>query len=1150
LRSAKLTVVLLSACLLESLLANCQRGPLITLTEKNVPLRKALDDIGQQTGFSFFGEGDWPKAAHPVSFSVTKVSLADVLDICFTDQPLVYSVDFQQHNIRVDFRPREERLIHGWVYDENKEPLGGVVVSARGEGGTLTGDNGEFSVHTHYAQVRLHVSSVAYETLDTLLPEEGKDMTIILRPEVTSLSEAVVVHTGYQDVKRNESTGSFDEVDNDLFNRRVDPNVLNHIDGVTSSVLFNKNVVPGTNQSAITIRGRSTIFGNPNPLVVIDGFPYNGDINNINPADVESITVMKDAASAGIWGAFSGNGVIVITSKTGKFSQEPHFSFTGSVTAGAKPNLHYLPILSSSDYIDIEENLFQQGFYQQYATNPQYAYTPVVALLNQVQSGMLDSATAYTQINALRHVDTRSDLDKYFYRPSLNSQYALSVGGGDAKNQYYLSAGYDQNLSNLVRDQYKRVTLYGNNTHQLKPKGLELLTGFAFTSSTTYNNNTGTSGVIYPYAQLADGLGNALSVTTGLNATYVDTAGGGNLLDWHERPLDELRNADNVLHLTDYRINLGLRYKLFKGLEARAYYQLGKGDSDIVIYNSLATYFTRNLVNLYTQVNNGMYAFPIPRGGIREEFVNTYTANNGRLQLSYTDSLFRYGRLDLLGGTEIRDLEGNSNTTYLYGYNPELGTSMPVDYIDNFVSYTTGQQIQIPYQDVQAGTSQRYLSFYGNAAFAYEGRYLANASARRDESNLFGVQANQKGVPLWSGGFAWELSKERFYGLSRPLPYLKLRLTEGYNGNIDHDVAAQTTATVNNGVSQFYGLVNASIVNPPNPTLRWERINILNAALDFATAGNHFGGTIEYYLKTGLDLIGYSPIDPTTGVSVFEGNTANMRAHGLDVTLQANNPLGRVNWNSVLLFSLEQDKVTKYQHTPGPVIDYVNPTLINPLAGHPLYSVYAARWMGLDDSGNPQGLYGGKVSEDYTDLMNSDSLTNLRYKGPVNPTVFGSWRNSFSWKQWGLSVNIVYKLGYVFQRSSIFYYQVYNGTSPGHPDYERRWQKPGDEKITNVPAMENPVNQNSQSYQYRDLFYQFSDVLTVRGDHVRLQDAQLSYDLAMPAHRRLPVQGIRLYLYANNLGIIWRANHEQIDPDYTNSIPPPRTLALGLKVDY
>jgi hypothetical protein len=468
---------------------------------------------------------------------------------------------------------------------------------------------------------------------------------------------------------------------------------------------------------------------------------------------------------------------------------------------------------------------------------------------------------------------------------------------------------------------------------------------------------------------------------------------------------------------------------------------------------------------------------------------------------------------------------------------------MPVAYNTNFPEYTDGQPVQIPYQDMQLGASQRYLSFYGNAAYNYRNRYLLTASARRDESNLFGVSANQKGVPLWSAGFAWDVFKEKFYGLRR-LPYLKLRLTEGYNGNIDRDVAAQTTAVVNNSVSQNYGLATANIINPPNPYLSWEKINIVNAALDFATPGNRLAGTIEYYIKSGRDLIGYSPIDPTTGVSVFLGNTANMRDHGLDLTLQVNNDLGRIHWNSVILFSYVRDKVTAYKPIPGAVENYVNPTLINPVIGRPLYSLYALRWMGLDDSGNPQGFYGGKVSEDYADLLNSDSLRYLIYKGPVNPPVFGSWRNNFFWKQWGLSVNLVYKLGYVFQRSSIFYYNVYYGTSPGHPDYERRWQKPGDEKITNVPSREYPPN------QYRDLFYQDSEILTERAGHVRLQDVQMSYELVRSGHRKLPVQGLRLYLYANNLGILWKANHAGVDPDYVNSIPPPRTLALGLKLDY
>jgi hypothetical protein len=135
-------------------------------------------------------------------------------------------------------------------------------------------------------------------------------------------------------------------------------------------------------------------------------------------------------------------------------------------------------------------------------------------------------------------------------------------------------------------------------------------------------------------------------------------------------------------------------------------------------------------------------------------------------------------------------------------------------------------------------------------------------------------------------------------------------------------------------------------------------------------------------------------------------------------------------------------------------------------------------------------------------------------------------------------------LGYVFQRNSTFYSSVYSGGSPGYPDFEKRWRKPGDEKFTNVPSMQYPAS------VLRDEFYQYSDILVVKGDHVRLQDIQISYDLNKEAHPRLPVQLIRFYLYGNNLGILWKANHVGIDPDYVTSVPNPRTLALGVKIDY
>jgi TonB-linked SusC/RagA family outer membrane protein len=1144
-RTSKLTAILLFVCLVESRLVSAQGGGQFSLTESNVPLETALMDIRDKAGYSYYGEAGWPQLSRPVSVSVEKASLRAVLDLCFRDQPLYYTIDYEQRSIKVHLRAREERDVHGFVYDENKSPVAGAYVMAGGEGSTISGDNGEFTFHLHLANTHLFVNTVNFEPQEVTLPERGKVVNIFLRSRIGAL-ESIEVHTGYQDVRRGHTTGSVDLIDNNLLNRRISTNILDRIDGVASSVLFNKNIVTGVNQSTITIRGRSTIYANPNPLVVIDNFPYPGDLNNINPADVESITILKDAAAASIWGAYSGNGVIVLTTKKGKLNQAPRISFTSSLTVGEKPNLYYQPILSSSDYIDIENMLFQQGFYGNNLSLPpgfSPALSPVVEIMDSAVQGYLSPTDSAAEVNAYRKMDTRRDLKKYFYQPSLNSQYALNVSGGSDQDQYYLSAGYDQDISNLVRNQYDRVTLMGNNTHQLVPGKLELTTGFGFATSRTYYNNQGGSGVFWPYVPLADAQGNPLAVPVGLRMPYVNSLAGGSLQDWHYRPLQELQNADNKLTLTDYRINIGLRYSILKGLEARVYYQYGHGDSDLVHYYSPQTWIDRNMVNTFTQLTPSGPSYVVPLGGILNEPTSTYTANNVRGQLNYsTDSLF-HGRFDVIGGGEVRDLQATQNTSWLYGYDPTNGSSAPVDYTHTYPTYPSGTPQQIPYRDSKAGTIERYVSYYSNAEYTYKDRYMVTGSVRRDESNLFGVRTNQKGVPLWSAGLGWDISREDFYHFD-PIPFLKLRFTDGYNGNVDRNVSAYTTASVNPGVN-VYSNVTSTVVNPPDPELRWERIHIYNWGLDFASAKNRVAGTLEYYIKSGTDLIGQSPVDPTTGVSVFTGNTANMRDHGVDVTLRTDNSFGAVRWNSTLLFSHVLDKVTKYEQKLGSVIDYLTPSTINPLAGKPLYSIYALRWGGLTaDSGNPQGILNGKPTEAYPSLLDTASLNNMVYKGPVNPSVFGSWRNTFYWKQWGLSFNILYKLGYVFRRNSIFYNAVFEGGSSGYPDYEKRWQKPGDEKMTNVPSMIYPAN------PLRDAFYQYSDILVVKGDQVRLQDIQLSYDWNKQTHPRLPVRLLRFYLYANNLGILWKANHVGLDPDFVNGIPNPRTVALGVKIDY
>jgi len=1126
--------------------AFCQPIPRhISLAVKDLPLTSILDTLETMTGYTHFGETSRLRHARNVTIDVKDASLKQVLDICFRNQPLL-TYDLVGRSISIRSRELKDSVVKGRIVNDKNEPVPGATITLKGGSqSSMSNENGEFSIRLRSYEAGLVISSVNYETQELRLPA-GIDTVVQMKQKIAALSDITVFHTGYEVIPKERATGSFGKIDNDLLNRRVSTNILDRLDGVVGGVLFNKNIVAGVNQASISIRGRSTIFANPEPLIVVDNFPYNGNINNINPDDVESVTILKDAAAASIWGAFSGNGVIVINTKKGRFNQAPRFEFNTSVTVGRKPDVYSLPTMSVDDYINIQESLFNDSNYSASNFDPANRALPQVAeILLAEQEGRLSVSDANSQISALRGQDIRRDLSRYFYRNSLNRQYSLNLSGGSGNNQYYLAAGYDMNQEGMVRNQYDRLTLDGNNTYILLPKKLDLTTGFAFTASTFQNDNAGNINTAYPYLRLSDGKGEALPVPYLHSQSYIDTAGGGQLLDWNYRPLDELRNADNVSKLSDYRINIRIHYSILKGLDGSVYYQYNKGTSDLQNFQSQQTYYTRNLINEFTQPN-GYHAVPL--GGILDEIDSSYQANNLRFQVNY-DHCFSSGILSVIGGSELRDIEGNYSTTRLYGYDNDRHTSVAVDYGSAYPQFTSpSSSMQILNPENMVTTSDHYLSYYFNSSYNLLQKYILSASVRKDESNIFGVRANQKGVPLWSAGAVWEISRESFYHADRWLPMLKIRLTDGYNGNVDKSVSAYTTAVIN-PVSGPYNVATATIINPPNPSLQWEKIHIINVGFDFGTRNDRLDGSVEYYIKNGENLMGPSPLDPTTGVSQFTGNTAGMSTHGLDITLRTKSDVGAVHWNTVLLFSYTQDRVTRYALPQTTIANDFTPYLFNPLEGRPLYSIYALKWEGLDPTnGDPRGLLDGKISKDYSSIINSSNLADLIYVGPANPTFFGSLRNSFSWKQFGFSFNIVCKFGYYFRRSSIDYNDLINGSSAGHPDFDKRWQRPGDEQRTNVPSMVYPDDPS------RDQFYSYSQVLVEKGDHIRLQDIQISYDLLKRALPKLPITSIRFYLYANNIGILWKANHQGIDPDYSviTTIPNPQTrsLAVGLKMDF
>lgn len=331
----------------------------VTLSLKDAPLEKVLHEIERQTGYGFLYTKKMMREAPDVTIDVKNVSVSQALQECFRGQPLEYSIDKNTIVITRKVLTSEWQLpgfvlpppidVHGRVVNEKGEPVAGASVKVKGsDKGISTDANGEFVLTGIDENATLVISGVNIETFEVKV--NGKTDLGVLKGKlkISENEEIEIVSTGYQQLPKERATGSFVFIDNKLLNRRVSTNILDRLEGVTSGLIFNPgNLSNGARlpneKLGITIRGVTTIDEkvSADPLIVLDNFPYEGDINNINPNEVESITVLKDAAAASIWGARAGNGVIVITTKKGKRGQPLKVNFTSNFTLGERPDLFY-----------------------------------------------------------------------------------------------------------------------------------------------------------------------------------------------------------------------------------------------------------------------------------------------------------------------------------------------------------------------------------------------------------------------------------------------------------------------------------------------------------------------------------------------------------------------------------------------------------------------------------------------------------------------------------------------------------------------------------------------------------------------------------------------------------------------------------------
>ena len=1045
----------------------------------------------------------------------------------------------------------QQRISGTVISAATKEPLAGAGIKQKNGGiSASTADDGTFILNLTGTGKTISISYVGYQSRDIEVPAGQTAIMLIELEPFNNTLEEVTVSTGYELIPAGRSTGSFTQISNAVISRTAGTDIINRLRGITNGLLFDERIP--TNQQ-LSIRGLGTIYGERKPLIVLNNFPYEGDIANINPNDVESITILKDAASASIWGVRAANGVIVITTKSGRVNQPMKVVFNSTLAVAPKPDVFYMPSISSADFIDVEKFLFDKGFYKSMETSTSRPpLTPVVELLIAKRDSRISAAQADEQISALAAIDVRNDFNRYIYKQGMNQQQAMNISGGSEKIAYYFSGGYDRNKDNMGAT-YNRISLRADNTISVTKK-LKLNTGISYLKGGTATGGLGYGSIypapgksLYPYARLADEDGKPATLVKDFRRPYADAAENSGLLNWNYIPLMDSDYNQTSTSLSDILLNVSGTYWIGNGLSALLQYQYENSAGNSSTLQDINSYSARDLINRYTQTGSGgTLSFPVPRGGILDENADRLFSNAIRTQLNYTKEWSK-SRVTALAGAEVRELKQKGSGFRIYGYNESGLTSIPVNYTSTFPQYfNNGSNLLIPAGNgTLSELVNRYTSFYGNGSYAWDDRYIFSVSARKDASNLFGVSSNQKGVPLWSAGLAWNLHNEKFFENSW-LPYLKLRLTYGYNGNLDKTITAVTTIMYSS--NNLNNMPYARIRTYPNEELRWERVGTFNAGADFRFKNERISGSLEYYRKKGIDLIGDQPIDPTVGLvkGTIRRNIADMLTRGVDLQLSFRILEKAIRWQSDVIFNYNQNRLTGYQNAGTAGSTYLNSGIgIIPVLGRPLYGIYTYQWAGLNPvNGDPQGIVEGKVTSDYAAISSKTTLNDLVYHGPALPTVFGSLGNTFSYRNFSLFINVTAKLGHYFSRKSISYGSLFNDWN-GHPDYAMRWQKPGDELYTNVPSMVYPA------ISRRDNFYASSSALVEKADHIRLQDVNLSYRFDNNTRKRLPLSSLELFSNLRNAGIIWRANKQHLDPDYANGyLPSGYTMSFGARMNF
>jgi TonB-linked SusC/RagA family outer membrane protein len=1143
----------------------------ITISGSKLSFDDLSAAIKKQTGYLLFSKKGELKDLPDIS--VSNMPLKEFMDLLVKDRPLEYSISNKTIVLSpkpvAPATPESEQqvkvLIKFHISDMEGHVLPGASVAARkSKVSGMTGFDGTISLTVMENDVVV-VSYIGFET-KTVQLEKGMVkngvVAVVLGTAESRLTEVTVVSTGYQTIERERSTGSVATVTEAELRKRNTVNILENLEGVVPGLVrFRGN---------LTIRGVSTLQANTNILVVVDGLPIEGSIADVNPYDVESISVLKDAAAAAIYGARASNGVIVVTTKRARAKGKTTVEVSSNFTISNKPDYSYYNYMTPSQQVDWESRYFNWWFNGgggtvsnpiadfESALSQGRAISPVQYGYYQLQKGQITQPQLEALLATYRGNDFASEFREKALENQFIQQYNLAVRTNSARSQNSLVVNYTTDNMGIINAYNRQINIFLKGTYSLA-KWLDVDYGVnsIIGKIRTHNNKLATNPFNVPSyygLQNPDGT-NTYYNTSQFNAYNTVTETTTTLYSAKFNHLEELGRdyIDSSVLNTRYYVNLN--FKILPGLTINPMIQYEDMRRDKSGYSEAESYTMRWLQDVYTTragtPGNYTYTNLLPKGG-KLATSNVKSPNyTARIQANFNHKFDKHG-INAIAGAEFRQTRVYGQTGILLGYDDQLQTQATgsVNFGDLYAintgtfwnpNYAVRQYHypEISSMGLVLDEMHRFASGYANLTYTYDRKYSVFGSARKDYADLFGGDEKFRGKPLWSVGAAWVASNESFLQGIESINYLKLRASYGLTGNIRNVTARLAASTSTNPVTQ---LPNASVANPPNPQLRWEKTATTNIGVDFGLFDSRLKGAIDWYMRKGTDLFALKRLDPSEGFTSMTFNNASMRNNGVELNLGYEwfRPASAsgFRWSSNLTAASNKNEITEVDElTRNPL------TLAGGGAyrvGYPVRSVFSFRFAGLTDKGIAQ-WYDVKGTPTTLALGPNDADA-IVFSGNADPKNTLALNNDFSYKGISLSVFAVYYGGHFYRARPVpVPYQSTNYASL--PSYLLDSWTPS-KTDTDIPG-------SGEYYQIPITNqYYYSDNLVRAADFIKIRNVVLGYDIPTNVASKIKATNLRLRFQVNNPKSIWEKQKDvHVDPE-TGGLPIPTSFVFGLNANF